>query len=199
MKGLETFAAVAAYITVNISSPNTPGLRALQSRAELRVLLLRLQAARAALSRKPPMLLKIAPDLADAELEDIAAVCLEGLVDGIIVSNTTLARPHLGSRHGAESGGLSGRPLFAPSTRMLAKTFGLTGGKLPLIGVGGIHDAETAWTKIRAGASLVQLYSALVYEGPGLARTILSGLAARLAGGTLADAVGSDHQGLSGM
>jgi dihydroorotate dehydrogenase len=198
VQGLQIFAGIAAYITVNISSPNTPGLRALQSRAELRVLLMRLQAARAALPRQPPLLLKIAPDLADTELEDIAAVCLEGLIDGIIVSNTTLARPGLASRLGSETGGLSGKPLFKPSTRALAKMYGLTGGKLPLVGVGGISDADTAWTKIRAGASLIQLYSAMVYEGPGLARTILSGLAARLAGGRLADAVGTGHQGLSG-
>ena len=196
--GLETFTAAASYITVNISSPNTPGLRALQSRSELRVLLLRLAAARAALPVRRPLLLKIAPDLSDIELEHVVTVALEGLVDGLIISNTTLARAGLSSPHRGEAGGLSGRPLFAASTRMLAKAYGLTGGKLPLIGVGGIHDAETAWTKIRAGASLIQLYSALVYEGPGLVGRVLAGLKMRLAGGVLAEAVGSGHQGLSG-
>ena len=198
VEGLERFAAVASYITVNISSPNTPGLRALQSRAALRVLLLRLAAARAALKRRPPLLLKIAPDLGNSELEDIATVCLEGLVDGIIISNTTLARPGLVSVHRSETGGLSGKPLFALSTQMLAKTYGITGGKIPLIGVGGISDAETAWMKIRAGASLVQLYSALVYRGPGLVTTILAGLKQRLGKDAISDHTGRDHQGLSG-
>jgi len=203
--GIETFASVADYLTVNISSPNTPGLRSLQSRAELQSLLARLNEARARQRRHPPMLLKIAPDLRDDELEDIAQCCGGGTVDGIIVSNTTISRPPLKSRHAGEQGGLSGAPLFKLSTRQLAHLYLLTQGRIPLIGVGGIADAETAWAKILAGATLLQLYSALVYRGPGLVAEILAGLAARLArhGLTLETARGRDarsiaHQGLSG-
>lgn len=203
--GIETFASVADYFTVNISSPNTPGLRSLQSRAELQSLLARLNEARARQRRRPPMLLKIAPDLRDDELEDIAQCCGGGTVDGIIVSNTTISRPPLKSRHARESGGLSGAPLFELSTRQLARLYLLTQGRVPLIGVGGIADAETAFAKILAGATLLQLYSALVYRGPGLVAEILAGLAARLArhGLTLETARGRDaralaHQGLSG-
>ena len=123
------------------------------------------------------MLLKIAPDLGAGELEDIAAACGGGAVDGIIVSNTTLSRDGLQSPLKVEQGGLSGRPLFVLSTRVLASLYLLTGGRIPLVGVGGIDSAETAWRKIEAGASLIQLYSALVYEGPGLARRIADGLA----------------------
>jgi dihydroorotate dehydrogenase len=203
--GITTFSHVASYFTVNISSPNTPGLRGLQSRAELDALLARLNEARARQNRKPPMLLKIAPDLGDGELEDIARCCEGGRVDGIIVSNTALGREGLRSGLKAEQGGLSGAPLFALSTQVLAKVFVLTGGVIPLVGAGGISDAETAWTKIRAGASLLQLYSALVYQGPGLVAAILDGLSARLArdGGALASSRGADaktiaHHGLSG-
>ncbi len=203
--GIETFSAVADYLTVNISSPNTPGLRALQSRAELQSLLARLDEARARRTRRPPMLLKIAPDLRDDELEDIARCCGGGTVDGIVVSNTTIARPPLKSRLAHERGGLSGAPLFELSTRRLARLYLLTEGRIPLIGVGGIGDAGTAWAKILAGATLLQLYSALVYRGPGLVAEILEGLSARLArqGLTLETARGRDasaiaHQGLSG-
>ena len=203
--GIEAFSHLASYVTINISSPNTPGLRGLQSRAELETLLSRLGEARARQRRQPPMLLKIAPDLGDDELEDIARCCGGGAVDGIIVSNTTLRRDGLSSPARGEAGGLSGAPLFALSTRVLAKVYLLTGGRLPLIGAGGIGDAETAWIKLRAGATLLQLYSALVYAGPALVEEILTGLAARLAAsGQTLDAVrGSDaaafaHQGLSG-
>ena len=203
--GIEAFSHLASYVTINISSPNTPGLRGLQSRAELETLLSRLGEARARQRRQPPMLLKIAPDLGDDELEDIARCCGGGAVDGIIVSNTTLRRDGLASPARGEAGGLSGAPLFALSTRVLAKVYLLTGGRLPLIGAGGIGDAETAWIKLRAGATLLQLYSALVYAGPALVEEILTGLAARLAAsGQTLDAVrGSDaaafaHQGLSG-
>ena len=151
------------------------------------------------------MLLKIAPDLRDDELEDISQCCGGGTVDGIIVSNTTLARPPLKSRYAGEPGGLSGAPLFEPSTRRLARLYLLTAGRIPLIGVGGIGDADTAWAKILAGATLLQLYSALVYRGPGLVAEILEGLAARLAREktTLAALRGCDaeaiaHHGLSG-
>lgn len=199
VKGIEAFSHLASYFTVNISSPNTPGLRGLQSRAELEQLLGRLNAARAGQARRPPMLLKIAPDLREDELEDIAAACGGGAVDGIIVSNTTLSREGLTSPHATEQGGLSGEPLLTLSTRQLARMHVLTGGRLPLVGVGGVHDAASALLKIRAGASLVQLYSALVYQGPGLVREILDGLAAELSrsGDTLESLRGRDAASLA--
>jgi dihydroorotate dehydrogenase len=174
--GIAAFSHVASYFTVNISSPNTPGLRALQSRAELEQLLARLNAARMKQAQRPPMLLKIAPDLREDELEDIAVACGDGAVDGIIVSNTTLSRDGLRSPLAREQGGLAGQPLLHLSTRQLARMHLLTGGRIPLIGVGGVHDAASALLKIRAGATLVQLYSALVYGGPGLITAILRGL-----------------------
>jgi dihydroorotate dehydrogenase len=174
--GIAAFSDVADYITINISSPNTPGLRGLQSAHELEALLKRLNDARATQTRKPAMLLKIAPDLGDAEMQDIAACCADGAVDGVIISNTTLSRPQLASIHGHETGGLSGRPLFSLSTRQLAKFHLLTQGKIPLIGVGGIEDGKTALAKIEAGASLLQVYSAMVYRGPALITEILHGL-----------------------
>jgi dihydroorotate dehydrogenase len=205
VKGIEAFSHLASYFTVNVSSPNTPGLRALQSRAELEQLLARLDAARAAQAQRPPMLLKIAPDLREDELEDIAAACAGGAVDGIIVSNTTLSREGLTSPLAAEQGGLSGRPLLALSTRQLARLHLLTEGRIALVGAGGVHDAASALVKIRAGASLVQLYSALVYHGPALVGRILEGIAAELdrTGGTLSALCGRDaaaiaHQGSSG-
>ncbi len=206
--GIEAFSEVADYLVVNISSPNTPGLRDLQSRAELQSLLTRLNEVRAQQALRPPMLLKIAPDLRDNELEDIAHCCGGGTVDGIIVSNTTIARPPLQSRHAQEPGGLSGAPLFELSTRQLARLYLVTEGRIPLVGVGGVSDAETAWAKILAGATLLQLYSALIYRGPGLVAEILEGLSARLGreGSTLESVRGRDakavahqgHQGLSG-
>jgi len=173
VKGIEVFEDVASYITINISSPNTPGLRNLQSKADLQKLLERINAARK--SRKP-MLLKIAPDLAPDDLQDVAEVCAGGAVDGVIISNTTLSRQGLHSPLAKETGGLSGRPLFEISTRCLRDFHRLTDGKIPLIGVGGIHDAQSARAKFQAGASLVQLYSALIYKGPGLVREICDGL-----------------------
>ena len=173
VKGIEVFEDVASYITINISSPNTPGLRNLQSKADLQKLLERVNAARK--SRKP-ILLKIAPDLAEADLRDVAQVCGGGVVDGVIISNTTLSRPSLKSMHASETGGLSGKPLFELSTRCLAQFHQMSGGKIPLIGVGGISDAETALAKFKAGASLIQLYSALIYKGPSLVREICDGI-----------------------
>jgi dihydroorotate dehydrogenase len=203
VRGVETFGDIASYLAVNVSSPNTPGLRALQTREALADLLAAVNAARGGLS--VPLLLKIAPDLGDGELEDIAAVSA-GLIDGIIVSNTTLSRPPLRSPFAGEAGGLSGRPLFALSTRVLARLYLLTQGRTPLIGVGGIRDADTAWSKIEAGASLLQLYTALVYRGPALVTEILQGLAARLrsrGSGSIAEVAGSRadeiaHHGLAG-
>ena len=191
--GVARFGAMANYLTVNISSPNTPGLRGLQSRGELETLLARLNEARAKLSRSVPMLLKISPDLSEAELADIAACCV-GHVDGVIISNTTLSRPALSSTFAQEAGGLSGAPLMRLSTQMLARFHQMAGARLPLIGAGGISSADTAWDKITAGASLIQLYSALVYQGPALITEITTGLARKLAASghaSLAAAVGS--------
>jgi dihydroorotate dehydrogenase len=169
----------ADYLVVNVSSPNTPGLRDLQGTDALAELVGAVRTARGATA--PPVLVKIAPDLADGQLSDICALARSGGMDGLVVSNTTLARPEtLRSTHRAEAGGLSGAPLMAPSTRLLADAFAELGGRVPLVGVGGIASADDAYAKIRAGASLVQLYSALIYEGPGLPRRILEGLAQRL-------------------
>jgi dihydroorotate dehydrogenase len=198
--GARRLADLADYLVINVSSPNTPGLRALQGREPLRDLLIRTLAARdeRLLDRYPPVLLKIAPDLTDEDKADIAAVALETGVDGLIISNTTIARPDaIGARWKQEAGGLSGRPLFAASTQVLGEMYKLTGGKLPLVGAGGIFSAADAYAKIRAGASLVQVYSALVYRGPGLPAEIIDGLAARLkADGFdhVTQAVGADHR-----
>ena len=173
VKGVEAFSAVASYLTVNISSPNTPGLRTLQAKADLQRLLERLNAVR---REKTPMLLKIAPDLGEDDLLDVAQACAGGAIDGVIISNTTLSRPALRSGHAQEAGGLSGVPLFELSTRCLAQFHAMSHGKIPLIGVGGVSDAETAQAKFKAGASLVQLYSALVYKGTGLVKEICAGL-----------------------
>lgn len=181
VEGISAFSHLASYFTVNISSPNTPGLRTLQSRAELEQLLVRLNEERAKQPARPPMLLKIAPDLRDDELSDIAEACGGGAVDGIIVSNTTLMREALRSPLAKEQGGLSGKPLLHLSTQQLARIYLMTGGRIPLIGAGGVHDAASALLKICAGASLVQLYSALVYRGPGLISEILDGMSEALA------------------
>lgn len=174
---LRALDGLADFFTVNISSPNTPGLRALQSKAALDDLLKRVMAAKGA----APVFLKVAPDLEDEDLADIAASVAENNIDALIVSNTTIARPDtLSSADRAETGGLSGRPLFERSTALLKAFAKSLGGKVPLIGVGGIEDADTAYAKIRAGASAVQLYSAMVYEGPGLVARINKGLAERL-------------------
>jgi dihydroorotate dehydrogenase len=175
--GLERFSSVANYITINISSPNTPGLRNLQARDDLLKLLERLNQKR---RDKLPMLLKIAPDLEDDGLQDVADACGHEAVDGVIISNTTISRPRLASSLAQEAGGLSGQPLFELSTRKLSQFYKMTSGRIPLIGVGGIQNAETAWQKILAGASLVQLYSALVYQGPALVSDIITGLEDRL-------------------
>lgn len=197
--GVRRLAPLADYLVVNVSSPNTPGLRALQGRDPLRDLLGRVLDARAAcrLPRNPPLLLKIAPDLTSEDKSDIAAVALESGIDGLIVSNTTIARPaDIPEPQRAEAGGLSGRPLFGPSTAVLKEIYALTGGKLPLVGVGGIASGADAYAKIRAGASLVQFYSAMVYGGPALVHRIRDELAALLRRdgfAAVADAVGADH------
>jgi dihydroorotate dehydrogenase len=189
---IERLATLADYVTVNISSPNTPGLRALQDKAALDDLLVR---AKGAMPASKPVFLKVAPDLEPADIDDIVASVIEHRIDGLIVSNTTITRPALKSRHASETGGLSGAPLRDLAQQRLVDFRKATGGALPLIGVGGIASAEDAYARIRAGASLVQLYSALVYEGPMLARRINRGLLALLKRDGLAsisEAVGID-------
>lgn len=184
----------ADFATVNVSSPNTGGLRDLQAASALAALLAGVIAARDALARPIPVFLKIAPDLERGAIEDIAGVALEARIDGIIATNTTLARDGLRGAARAEAGGLSGAPLFERSTRVLAELSRATGGRLPLIGVGGVDGPETAYEKIRAGASAVQLYTALVWQGLGLVPRIcagLSGLLARDGFARIADAVGT--------
>ncbi|HEX3500371.1 MAG TPA: quinone-dependent dihydroorotate dehydrogenase [Stellaceae bacterium] len=181
--GITAFAPLADYLVVNISSPNTPGLRELQRRREVTVLIERLLAARrAAVPHKPPpLLVKIAPDLTEEERADLAEVALTSGIDGLIVSNTTVARPPgLRGGNAHEPGGLSGKPLFAPSTALLAEMHRRTKGRVTLIGVGGVASGTDAYAKIRAGASLVQLYTGLIYQGPALVARIKSELAARL-------------------
>ena len=199
-QGAARLAPLCDYLVINVSSPNTPGLRALQGRAQLEDLVGRTRAAldgAAGAGKRPPLLLKIAPDLGEADLADIAAVALAGALDGLIVSNTTIARPAtLASRHVRETGGLSGVPLLAPSTAMLGRMYALTAGRLPLVGVGGIAGGADAYAKIRAGASLVQLYSALIYQGTALVGRINRDLVALLAAdgfASIAQAVGADH------
>jgi dihydroorotate dehydrogenase len=181
--GLERFYDVASYVSINVSSPNTPGLRDLQAPANLDALLARLEAARARqmAAGKPrrALVVKLAPDLAAEDLAPMVEVMLARGIDAIAVSNTTLARPGLARhRRAHEAGGLSGRPLFYRSTVLLARTHLLTAGRVPLIGVGGIDSAFAAIAKIEAGASLLQLYTGLVYVGPGLLGALKQGLAA---------------------
>ena len=184
------------YLVVNVSSPNTPGLRSLQRPAELARLLGASRAARDAAGSTTPLLVKVAPDLSGEQRAEIAEVVLQAGIDGLVATNTTISRPeNLLGRRRSEAGGLSGAPLFEPSTRVLADFYRLTGGRLPLIGVGGIASGAQAYAKIRAGASLVQLYTALVYQGPALIGRIareLAGLLRRDGFASVADAVGVD-------
>jgi dihydroorotate dehydrogenase len=197
---IETFAPVASYFTVNVSSPNTPGLRNLQQSAALDDLLAKVIDARERVRKNAgdsPVLLKIAPDLSLAELDDVVHIARSRRVDGMIVANTTLARPSTlrESSRAKEQGGLSGRPLFRLSTRMVAETYVRAEGAFPLIGVGGIDSGGAALTKIRAGASLIQLYSSLVYKGLGLVEDIKNDLAStllRTGRDSLSEIVGAD-------
>ena len=179
-KVLSACGAHLDFATVNVSSPNTEKLRDLQGKAALSGLLAGVMDVRAGLDRPIPVFLKIAPDLTDAEIAEIAEVALETGISGIIATNTTLSREGLKSAHRVEMGGLSGAPLFEKSTRVLAQLSKLTAGKLPLIGVGGVSNADQAYAKIKAGASAVQLYTALVYGGMGLVKEIVIGLDQRL-------------------
>lgn len=195
-KVLATCGPHVDFATVNVSSPNTEKLRDLQGPAALSALLDGVMQARADLSRPIPVFLKIAPDLKDEDLASIAEVALSAGLSGIIATNTTLSREGLKSAHAGETGGLSGAPLFEKSTRVLARLSQLTEGKLPLIGVGGISSAEEAYAKIRAGASGVQLYTAMVYQGLSLAARIARGLDTLLARdgfASVAEAVGTDR------
>ncbi len=170
----EALAGLVDYFTINVSSPNTPGLRGLQDREQLQNLLAQLLAARARKNTNVPLLLKIAPDLDEQALRDVVAVALDAGIDGLIISNTTIGgRENLRSRHRGEQGGLSGRPLFKPSTQILRDAYRLAEGKLVLIGVGGVASGADAYAKIRAGASLVQLYTAMTFAGPDLAAMIV--------------------------
>lgn len=182
--GVERFAAHASYLTVNISSPNTPGLRDLQARASLDALLEAVMAERDAQIRggagPTPVFLKIAPDLEDAGMKDVAESFLTHKVDGLIVSNTTLARDGISSKFSSEAGGLSGHPVFARTTAVLARMRRLLGPDAVIIGVGGIDSADTALEKIRAGADLVQLYTGMIFAGPGLPGRILRDMTAIL-------------------
>jgi dihydroorotate dehydrogenase len=198
LKGVAGLGLLADYLVVNVSSPNTPGLRALQGKGPLRDLLMPVRAAVNKLDtpRKPPLLLKVAPDLTDEDKADIADVVMETGVDGLIATNTTIERPDsLCSATKVEGGGLSGAPLMELSTQVLSDFYRLTAGQVPLIGVGGVASGADAYSKIRAGASLVQLYSGLVYGGPTLVSRIkrdLAGLLQRDGFASVNEAVGAD-------
>lgn len=200
-KGVEVTCGLADYLVCNLSSPNTPGLRNLQARDQMQELIMRVLVARqraVGTGRVPPLLVKVGPDLDDAAVSDIAEVALATKIDGLIVGNTTIGRPRtLRSRHAHESGGLSGLPLLAKADNCLAGMYRAVGGRIPIIGCGGVASGEHAYAKIRTGASLVQLYSALVFQGPGLIVRIKQELALRLrADGfkSVAEAVGADHR-----
>jgi dihydroorotate dehydrogenase len=195
---VDQFASLVDYLVIDVSCPNTRNGRVFQDPVALEDLLDRVKAARAAQGSHAALVAKIAPDLTSAELEAIVAVVVRAGIEGMIVGNTTVARPDsLRAPDRAERGGLSGAPLFAPSTELLAAVYRLSGGRLTLIGTGGVASGADAYAKIRAGASAVQLYSALVYHGPGLVTAIKRDLAQRLAAdgfATLAAAVGADHR-----
>lgn len=200
-EGVRRAAAIADYLVVNVSSPNTPGLRDLQRRAPLEELLHMLIEARKSTGFKPPLLVKIAPDLNPEERVDIATVAISTGIDGIVIANTTVSRPLEMRGYVAEmTGGLSGPPLFAKSTQLLAEMFSLTSGKIPLIGVGGVSNAQEAYDKICAGASLIQVHTALIYKGLNLIADLKEGLIdlLRLDGfSNIVDAIGSRHYKLS--
>lgn len=191
---------LAEYVVVNVSSPNTPHLRSLQNASQLTDLLRPLLLIRDQLLYRPPLLVKIAPDMCDQQLREVCDVVRELNVDGIIIANTTVSRQGLKSAHAIEPGGLSGRPLKQLSTELIRKAYAFTDGGVPIVGVGGIESGQDAYDKIRAGASLVQLYTALVYHGPRLVQRIkdeLDALLERDGFECVADAVGADHRAAS--
>jgi len=198
--GVARLGPLADYLVVNVSSPNTPGLRALQAGAALATLLAAVATARDRLApHRPPILVKLSPDLSSEELAEVVEVLLaEGTrVEGVIVSNTTTSREGLVGAARAEAGGLSGAPLAGRSTEVVGEVYRLTGGRLPIVGVGGVGSGEEAWSKVCAGASLVQVYTALVYQGPPVVARITRELDAILQDSefsTIQEAVGSDHR-----
>ena len=198
VKGVKALADLVDFYTVNISSPNTPGLRALQDKTALEQLMLRVLEERDRSAVGTPVFLKIAPDLTDEDKADIAAVAKALTLDGLIISNTTISRPDsLRSRRTGEAGGLSGRPLFAPSTALLREFYDVLRESVPLIGVGGVFSARDAYEKILSGAALVQLYTAMVYAGPGLPARIIKDLPTFMkADGfiTISEAIGASHR-----
>ena len=198
VRGIELFSSSADYLTVNVSSPNTPGLRDLQGRTQMTDLIKRVLDARRKSGKNPPVFIKIAPDQTDESEVDIAEVVLASGIDGVIIGNTTVTRPgNLEETLAKEAGGLSGQPLFSMSTKVLSSLFKKTAGKIPLIGCGGIQTPEDVYAKIRAGASLVQVYSALIYEGPNLIPRLNKGLSALLKRdgfNNVSEAVGIDHK-----
>uniref|UniRef100_A0A7N6C0N0 Dihydroorotate dehydrogenase (quinone), mitochondrial n=1 Tax=Anabas testudineus TaxID=64144 RepID=A0A7N6C0N0_ANATE len=200
LQGVRVLGPLADYLVVNVSSPNTPGLRDLQGKSELRQLLHKVLKERDALQgeRKPPVLVKIAPDLTAQDKRDIADVVTELGVDGLMVSNTTVSRPQtLQDPHKSEVGGLSGQPLKDLSTRTVREMYSLTKGKVPIVGIGGVADGKDAMDKIRAGASLVQLYTALSYQGPPVVTKIkreLEELLKEQGFSSVSEAVGADHR-----
>ncbi len=186
-------APFASYLAVNISSPNTPGLRALQDEGALTALLDAVIGARG--EKGPPVFLKVAPDLEPADIDAISRIAMDKQLGALIVSNTTISRPPLKSKGAEEAGGLSGAPLRELAQQRLRDFRSATDGAIPLIGVGGIANADHAWARIKAGASLIQLYSAMVYEGPGIARRIVRGLEKRMKRegfASIAEAVGTE-------
>ena len=197
VSGVQTLSDYASYLVINISSPNTPGLRDLQSRDKLKDLLESTMAARGKAKKSPPLLVKMAPDLSNTEISDVAEVAKETKVDGIIISNTTVERPNsLRDKNRLEKGGLSGEPLFDSSTELVRDMYSLTKGRIPLIGVGGISSGDQAYAKIRAGASLVQLYSSMIYQGPIIASKVSEELAFLLRKdkfANISEAIGVDH------
>jgi dihydroorotate dehydrogenase len=191
VSGVRAMAPVARYLTINISSPNTPGLRGLQEEGALEELLAAVRGAGA----KKPIFLKVAPDLGNGDPERIVRAAIDHKIDALIVANTTVSRPPLRSRYAGEAGGLSGAPLKPLALQALRQFHLASAGEIPLIAAGGIATANDAWERICAGASLVQLYSAMVFEGPGIARRIAAGLAKRLKQegfSSIAEAVGSE-------
>uniref|UniRef100_A0A672FBS8 Dihydroorotate dehydrogenase (quinone), mitochondrial n=1 Tax=Salarias fasciatus TaxID=181472 RepID=A0A672FBS8_SALFA len=205
LEGVRVLGPLADYLVVNVSSPNTPGLRDLQGKAELRQLLHSVLKERDSLQeeRKPPVLVKIAPDLTAQDKQDIADVVTELGVDGLMVSNTTVSRPEtLQDPHRSEAGGLSGQPLKDLSTSTVSEMYNLTKGKVPIIGIGGVANGQDAMDKIRAGASLVQLYTAFAYQGPPVVTKIKRELEQLLKDqgfSSVSEAVGADHRATDGL
>ncbi|MCL6515699.1 quinone-dependent dihydroorotate dehydrogenase [Alicyclobacillus sp.] len=200
LANVRVFCAIADYLVINVSSPNTPGLRDLQAQEQLVPLVRAVLAERDRLTEgsRPPLLVKLAPDLSDEDLAELAVALTNIGVDGLIATNTTIARPKLHTPFANEPGGLSGKPLRERATAVVRQLYEATRGKIPIIGSGGVFSADDAYEKIRAGASLVQVYTGFIYRGPGIVREIADGLAQRLARDgfeKIEEAIGADHRG----